>query len=57
MLAHMTQLDVSTPSATAPPRPRHAGGVPRRLPLFIWPVVAMVAMLPVLALMIVLLVT
>lgn len=53
----MTQLEVSPPSSTAPPRPRHAGGGSQRLPLFVWPVIAMIAMLPVLTLLIVLLVT
>jgi hypothetical protein len=54
----MIQVDAAMIQAiTVPPRPRHTVGGARRLPLFVWPVVAMLAMFPVLVVLIVLLVT
>jgi hypothetical protein len=53
----MTQIEVVA-EHTAPPRARHSTGAGAvRSPLFVWPIVAMIAMLPVLALLVVLLLT
>jgi hypothetical protein len=55
----MTQLEATLdPRLTRPPRSRHSSGragVP--LPLYVWPVAAMVMMLPSLVVLIVALVT
>ncbi|HWM32826.1 MAG TPA: hypothetical protein VNR36_01170 [Pseudolysinimonas sp.] len=48
----MTELELHTV-----PRPRHSSGRSAPPPLYVWPIVAMLAMLPVLVLLIVALVT
>lgn len=54
----MSQLEATLdPRHTVPPRSRHSRGRAGAPPLYVWPVAAMVLMLPVLALLIVALLT
>jgi hypothetical protein len=54
----MSQLEATLdPRHTVPPRSRHSSGQAGVPPLYVWPIAAMVLMLPVLTLLIVALVT
>jgi hypothetical protein len=54
----MSQLEATIdPRHTIPPGSRHSSGKTGTPPLYVWPIAAMVLMLPVLALLIVALVT